>query len=219
MSIDLLRALVPSSGAHDPIDGLITGLELQATATALPGRPEGPGLAREIAGFRAMLDGELWPTADPLGIGGLLTDAFRVACLMSDAGVPCEKLLQKLLDTALISLRVHERREQASPRLAFRELGLVIGLRALGALRNAPRPRDEPLNASLESFEPHFARAQDLLDFWQRPANRRGSGWTEHRDINEVMLASALLRPEHLFQRLPPNPLGATHSTRRAARS
>ena len=38
--------------------------------------------------------------------------------------------------------------------------------------------------------------------FWRDPANRRSNTWTEHRDINEVMLATSLA-PDGYLMLLP----------------
>lgn len=110
MSIDLSRPLVPSMGQHDAVDGLVTCTEL--------------GLEREAAALGAMNEqlGDL-ATNDPLGIGGLLFDACRVAQLGGD-----DHLKESLLDAALRGLRDYARQgeheQPASMRLAFRELGL-----------------------------------------------------------------------------------------------
>jgi len=32
-----------------------------------------------------------------------------------------------------------------------------------------------------------------IVSFWSEPQNQRAATWSEHRDINEVMLATALL--------------------------
>src|SRR5262249_23087427 len=84
MSIDLSRPLVPTMGQHDPLDGLVTCSQLMATAAQLPGAPgsadpDGPDLAPAIADFAAMTATLDLQTADPLGLGGLLADAGRVA--------------------------------------------------------------------------------------------------------------------------------------------
>jgi hypothetical protein len=34
--------------------------------------------------------------------------------------------------------------------------------------------------------------AESIEAFWLEPANREGGTWTEHRDINTVMLATSL---------------------------
>jgi hypothetical protein len=39
--------------------------------------------------------------------------------------------------------------------------------------------------------------------FWRDPANQRSDTWAEHRDINEVMLATSLA-PDGYLTLLPP---------------
>src|SRR5260370_38885595 len=63
-------------GQPDPLDGVTTGAQLGATARRL--HPGGPSLAAAAADFARLLAVHLLPTADPLGLGGLLTDAFRL---------------------------------------------------------------------------------------------------------------------------------------------
>src|SRR5512139_740724 len=71
MSVDLSRPLVPSMGHHDPLDGLITYSELQATSPKCAGQPPSPDLSSEIADTAGICEGKSWTTDDPLGIGGL----------------------------------------------------------------------------------------------------------------------------------------------------
>ena len=67
----------------------------------------------------------------------------------------------------------------AARRLAFRELGLALGLHAV-----------EQLDAKrLIAFVP---LATQLEDFWLDPAHQAVPSWTEHRDINAVTLAACL---------------------------
>ena len=82
MSIDLSRPLVPFMGQHDPLDGYVTCLQLRATASASSAPAPSPALEAETARFRSMIDGRDLATADPLGIGGLLADAYRLEQLM-----------------------------------------------------------------------------------------------------------------------------------------
>ena len=82
MSIDLSRPLVPVMGHHDPLDGYVTCLQLRATASASSAPTPAPALEAEAARFRSMIDGRDLATADPLGIGGLLADAYRLEQLM-----------------------------------------------------------------------------------------------------------------------------------------
>ena len=78
LSIDLSRPLVASMGHHDPLDGFVTCTELEATAAALPDAG-GPTLAAAVTEFDQMIDRTSLMTADPLGLGGLLFDACRLA--------------------------------------------------------------------------------------------------------------------------------------------
>ena len=82
MSIDLSRPLVDSMGQHDPLDGLITYLQLDTAANRTPGIPGVLKLDSEIKDMREMCAGLHCPTGDPLGIGGLLTDAYKLVQLI-----------------------------------------------------------------------------------------------------------------------------------------
>lgn len=198
MSIDLSRPLVASMGHHDPLDGLVTFVQLRATASHLPSAPEGPDLARGIADFVSMARGRDWTTADPLGLGGLLIDAVRIQQLMQLGEFPDAELLESLLSAALTGLKHYGRRGElerpATSRLAFRELGLAIGLHAVGRLRQAVekdggRPELRP---KIEDLTRYLPLGAEIESFWLDPQHQRAPSWTEHRDINEVMLATSL---------------------------
>jgi hypothetical protein len=192
MSIDLGRPLVASMGHHDPLDGFITGHEvarLLARQTLAPG-PD-PGGA--IADFQAMCRDRNWASDDPLGLGGLLCDAGRVLQLMVEDLVG-EGLLSDLLGDALIGLRAFAAHsgldERADFRLAFRELGLSIGLHAVKRMQGEIKITDQKrLLAELARFCP---LAERIEGFWLRPASREARSWREHGDINAVMLATSL---------------------------
>ena len=85
MSIDLSRPLVSSMGQHDPLDGLITCLELQTAAGFDPA--DGTDLTVAIADLTQMCAQADWSTDDPLGIGGLLDDATRLAELIFERDI------------------------------------------------------------------------------------------------------------------------------------
>jgi hypothetical protein len=205
MSVDLTRPLVPSMGHHDPLDGLITCAELRATAAALPAPPAAPALGEEIAGFHAMVTavGDLG-TADPLGIGGLLADAYRVAQLTGLEGVVADDLLGALLSAARDGLRryadIGDYKRPASRRLAFRELGLSIGLRGVEMMRfEGQAARKSPaLLALVEELMPFLSLGSAIEAFWLTPQHRAVATWTEHRDINDVMLATSLVPDGYL---------------------
>jgi hypothetical protein len=214
LSIDLSRPLVESMGQHDPLDGLVRCLELRATA-ARCGAATQPDLAAAIADFAALAAGCRWETADPLGLGGLLMDAGLVAQLMSQGDLGDAGLLTALLEAALTGLVQYERRgEQRQPaarRLAFRELGLAIGLAALEPIERAletapPGLRDAP-RTRLEALRPHARLGAAIVDGWRAPAPRASPAWLDHADINDVMLASALL-PEGVLLLAPPEASG-----------
>ena len=179
MSIDLSRPLVASMGHHDPLDGYVTYVALDATAKELKIEARGPDLANAIAGFAAMIDRDGLATADPLGLGGLLVDAHRVAELKFD-----DKLLVALLKAAITGLEAYRAQtdlhQPASRRLAFRELGLAIGLAAV-----------EPLG--LDRFERYLPMRTAIESFWLDPKHRKSTTWLDHEDINDVMLATALV--------------------------
>jgi hypothetical protein len=194
MSIDLSHPLVPSMGQHDPLDGLITCRELEASARAL-GVPPDPVLAEARADFAAMIDPDHLATVDPLGLGGLLADASRLERVADDAA--SLELLDAMLAAALAGLRAYVERTNlrapATRRLGFRELGLAIGLGALDPMpRHAALRRAEParLLAQLSRFTP---LREEIEAFWENPANRAFESWRAHEDINDVMLATTLL--------------------------
>ncbi|MGB5286493.1 MAG: hypothetical protein WBN29_18440 [Polyangiales bacterium] len=200
MSTDLSRPLVSSMGHHDPLDGFITCTQLQTTQSPTA---SGPGLEDEAADFRAMIAGQDWATADPLGLGGLLTDASRVAQLMRLGSFAGTDLLHALLSAALGGLagyvRQHELQHPASRRLAFRELGLAIGLSAVPLIENEVGMRHRHLSRGAEVQEqiralaPYVALGPEIESFWRHPQHREARTWSEHRDINEVMLATSLV--------------------------
>lgn len=202
MSIDLTRPLVPSMGQHDPLDGYITYIQLHSTAASLPEPVGGPSLEDEINQFAAMLEGGEWATPDPLGIGGLLVDAFRLQQLMQHGALSYDRLLEALLAASFAGLEYYARsgdlQQSADYRLAFRELGLAIGLHAVGLMwetthSNPGRSFGGPgVRARLQALMEYAPLREEIESFWRDPAHQRARTWSEHRDINEVMLATSL---------------------------
>jgi hypothetical protein len=202
MSIDLSYPLVTSMGHHDPLDGLITYCQLQATGVDDSEEPTSLSLNDEIADLAELCEGKSWATDDPLGIGGLLTDAYRLAQLMVHGSVHLPSLLGGLLDASLASLQSYASRNHlqlpADYRLAFRELGLSIGLRAAERLRRLMGQHEavffpkEAMLSGIQSVIRHAPLAEIIEAFWLEPANRKTQSWMEHGDINMVMLATSL---------------------------
>jgi hypothetical protein len=214
MSIDLTRVLVPSMGQHDPLDGYISNLQLRATAAALPQPATGPNLEDETRQYASMLKrGEL-ATADPLGLGGLLINAHRLQQLMQQGAQPDEQLLNRLLDAALTGLQHYaqsgELQLPANQRLAFREIGLAIGLHAVERMHRAVEHKSGHATASprlrtqLQTLMQYLPLRDAIEVTWRNPEQQRAATWIEHQDINEVMLATSLA-PDGFLVLLPHN--------------
>src|SRR5262249_38554731 len=179
MSMDLSRALVPLMGQHDALDGFVACVQLQTTATMLASGLDGPSLKEEAAGFTSILESGIRATGDPLGIGGLLIDASHLERHAD--------LRRRVLVAAGGGLGRYGQQDDlllpASSRLAFRELGLAIGLHAI---ENQPRP-------VLQGLESHLSLGSRIESFWLDPTHQESRTWSEHCDINEVMLATSLI--------------------------
>ena len=213
VSIDLTRPLIASMGQHDPLDGLVTCWQVDATALGREGDAE-PSLAAATNDFSAMLDRRALATVDPLGLGGLLVDAYRVEQLLrqgvlaTDAG-----LLDGLLAAAAAGVQQYagtsDLREPAERRLAFSELGLAIGLAAVSAMESAARSAPERFPGSphargmLGQLARYAPLGTAIEAFWLEPGHRRVTTWLEHEDINDVMLATSLVPEGFLVLRSP----------------
>jgi hypothetical protein len=203
VSIDLARPLVGAMGQHDPLDGFVTCAQLRETALSLPDAPAEPSLDAELADFACMIEPRALPSDDPLGLGGLLMDVGRIAQLIGRGSLADDGLLEAVLVATRAGLDEYaqhtELAEPAAGRLAFRELGLSIGLRALEHL---PEPGDRPppaparrarLEATVDRLRSHLPLAAAIESFWLDPAHRENATWSAHRDIDDVMLASSLV--------------------------
>ncbi len=210
LSIDLTRPLVPSMGQHDPLDGFVTSIQLDATAQLLE-QSSDPQLRTEIADYGTMIASERLVTSDPLGIGGLLLDASRLVQLDTEP-----ELVSALLAAAVRGLE-HCRwrmdlKAPADHRLAFRELGLAIGLAGVPIIERFVNRLAPAARARLDDLAPHMPLCDAIESFWRRPEHRQGATWTEHADINDVMLATSLA--PHGILVLGPEP-GVTASAAR----
>ena len=111
-------------------------------------------------------------------------------------------LLSILLEAALAGLVAYVRqrplRLPARQRLAFRELGLSIGLHTTSQLeallegRPARFPQLGLIGERLRALAEYQSLAGEIEAFWLAPANQRAATWTDHLDINAVMLATSL---------------------------
>lgn len=201
MSIDLTRPLVPSMGQHDPLDGLVTCSELQASTGWMRLQPH-LVLTTEVAELAAICRGREWDSDDPLGIGGLLGDAWRIAQLAGTGILRDTSLLESVVDAALAGLAdfagSSSRNYPASCRLAFRELGLSIGLKGAVPLREWSEKNPEIIVPGsrvlrkIGELAGYLPLAGEIERFWQEGRNRESESWREHREINMVMLAASL---------------------------
>jgi hypothetical protein len=204
MSIDLSRPLVTSMGHQDPLDGLVTFQQLEATARQLDAECSEAELSLRFAidDFSSMCQSSHWATSDELGMGSMLTDACKLAQLIAAGQVMDTGLLDVLLSDIETSLGAYETRNRlalpADLRLAFRELGLATGLSAIDMIRRIIRFQPgnfhnaRSLISRSERLTAFLPLHGNILNFWLQPAHRAARSWQEHADINNVMLATAL---------------------------
>ncbi len=207
MSIDLSRPLVPSMGSHDPLDGYVRCRQLQDSLRS-PVGPEGAYASELDSALEGLADTCLGilrrrslATPDPLGLGGLLSAAAHLYQLAGRGASADRELLGRLFRDALSGLEVWTGSgaagAPAGSRLPFRELGLAIGLRGVsrildGSLGDGPVFVSGAVpDALLRALGKRARLAARITAFWGREENH-GPTWAEHRNINEVMLATAL---------------------------
>jgi hypothetical protein len=210
MSIDLSRPLVAAMGHHDSLDGLIGCIEILAQTGGKTGKGAGH-LDDEIRDLADMCRGVNWMTPDPLGLGGLLADAWRLLQLQglkSHLPLALAGLMLDMLEAAAVGLSIYTRdnsmQQPADYRLAFRELGLCIGLQAVERIETfaASRPdlfkNEVRLASLLESLKNYLPLRWMIKQFWLKPENWEVPSWKEHADINMVMLATSLMPEGYL---------------------
>ncbi len=212
MSIDLGRPQVDTMGHHDPLDGLVTFSEICHLAGAAAADCS---LDNEITELTAICRHQTWATADLLGLGGLLFDAHRIMqiCVAddrSDFGAILAEILRDCASGVDFLAGQNNLASRAEERLAFRELGLAIGLHAVprmvALLETTPRlDADGSIASSLERLAANLAIGPDIEDFWSDPVNQRVASWQGHEDINKVMLATSLI--PHGFLELQSQPM------------
>ena len=202
MSIDLSHPLVNSMGQHDPLDGLITYQQLEVTTRLFPEIPEIISLRVEIEDMTAMCAGGNWSTEDSLGIGGLLTDTYKLVQLIDTHHLHETARLESVLHDIELGLQAFVMHNPlslpAEHRLAFRELGLAIGLHTIDRMQEtiAQHPGNftnvDQLHSTLTNLARFYLVYESIKDFWLEESHRSVSTWQEHADINNVMLATCL---------------------------
>lgn len=209
MSVDLSRPQVSSMGQQDPLDGYITYNELQAAAWNFKNTPDLPDISPEIKDMTQICRDMSWVTDDPLGIGGLLSDSLKVAQIIvqnpnfnGKIDTNYEKLLLNMVESAWISLKYYLRSNPqdlpAIYRLAFREMGLSIGIKGVKYLHDILEANENRfkqhsiLKQNIESILDYVPVGISLENFWLNNKNRKSATWTGHREINMVMLATSV---------------------------
>ena len=116
----------------------------------------------------------------------------RLSQLTAHPSRPGERMLiEALVSAAASGLHVHlrsaERRLPAAHRLAFREIGLAIGLAAIDRMAELQEPR--VAGAGAREFGARFGFLRGELEaFWLSPESQRARSWCDHVDINEVIV-------------------------------
>ena len=199
MSVDLSRPLVPVMGAHDPLEGLICAL--QVLQSDLSYKEEFDIYTEKLKKLCGRSD---WGTDDALGIGGLLINTIRTAELGQYTDLPECIRPERILKDAENGLKVFSEsfdpEESAEYRLAFRELGLSLGLRCLHG--NLDFLQENGLNPEISSEI--YSLADEIEHFWIKNENRRAPTFVDHLDISEVSLAASILSRERpdIYSRL-----------------
>jgi hypothetical protein len=191
MSTDLSRPLTLAMGQHDALDGLITFREVQHVISKMRDKISASDLTAAITSISSLCRSKNWGTSDPLGIGGLLFDACRLSQLprwpgdhrlFEEITNPCEDGVRAFLAGRSLT-------RPASQRLAFRELGLAIGLEAVPTILAMKIDPWLPKERLLQ----YQSIAEEIINAWLLCAQAPDELWHAHQDINDVMLATALI--------------------------
>jgi hypothetical protein len=160
-------------------------------------------LEKEVHEMKELCGTRDWTTDDPLGLGGLLCDGLWLARLLSGNRPISQGVLEELLAAAADGLEQYLSQnpfqQSVEYRLAFRELGLSIGLQAVARMRqyleSKPAVFQSPdtLERLLARLSIHHGLADTVEGFWLTAENRRAASWTSHREINMVLLATSLV--------------------------
>ena len=195
MSTDLSRPLTLAMGQHDALDGLVSFREVQHVISKMGDKTGASDLTAAITSISSLCRDKGWGTSDPLGIGGLLFDACRLSQLPRWHGD--HSLFEEITNgyedgvRAFGASRLLTR--DASQRLAFRELGLAIGLKAVPIILERSKYTMK-IGARLpKGWQSQYQfLAEEIISAWLPCAQAPDELWHAHQDINDVMLATAL---------------------------
>ena len=195
MSTDLSRPLTLAMGQHDALDGLVSFREVQHVISKMGDKTGASDLTAAITSISSLCRDKGWGTSDPLGIGGLHFDACRLSQLPRWHGD--HSLFEEITNgyedgvRAFVASRLLTR--PASQRLAFRELGLAIGLKAVPIILERSKYTMK-IGARLpKGWQSQYQfLAEEIISAWLPCAQAPDELWHAHQDINDVMLATAL---------------------------
>jgi hypothetical protein len=195
MSTDLSRPLTSAVGLHDALDGFLTFWEVQHVVSKTNAKTSND-LTAAVQSMPHLCRARDWSTSDPLGIGGLLFDACRLAQLPQrhdDDGLL--ESIENAYDNgvgAFVASRLLIR--PISQRLAFRELGLAIGLKAVPIILDATKQAMNSYGGFSKRWHLQYqSLADEIVRTWLACTQSPDELWQAHEDINDVMLATALI--------------------------
>ena len=165
-----------------------------------------PDMEPVIADLSGICAGRSWATDDPLAIGGLLVDALRLAEMVAAGARPWRELLQQVVEEAASGLHAFSRRGPLrlplEHRLAFRELGLALGIHASERLRHLIARGEGAFAPGLGQVVARLAAnlpmARAIEEAWLDPRAQRTGSWLDHEDINAISLATGLVPEGYL---------------------
>jgi hypothetical protein len=195
MSTDLSRPLTFAMGLHDALDRFLTFREVHHVVSKTNARTSND-LTAAVKSISNLCRSKDWSTTDPLGIGGLFFDACRLAQLPhwhDDDGLL--EGIENAYDNgvrAFVASRLLIR--PISQRLAFRELGLAIGLKAIPIILDpAKHAMKREGGFSKRPYLQYQLLADEIIRTWLPCTQFPDELWQAHEDINDVMLATALI--------------------------
>lgn len=202
ISVDLSRPLVTLMGQQDPLDTLLTYQQLQTSAQRFSDIPTALDLESEITEMSSICLGRSWTTHDALGIGGLLTNSYKLMQLIALNHLDETDRLEELLQDIEYSLHTFIRHKPfnllAEHRLAFRELGLAIGLQTISKMQDLLKQQPDCfkhpylLSGLLDKLSAYGPIHEIIEQFWLKPKHQCLDVWQNNADINNVMLATSL---------------------------
>lgn len=180
MSCDLSRPLIPEMDPLDPLDGLATYLRLHST---------GGSLEEECYDFAQMIAGSEFASSQPGDLGRLLWDSARLRNYpdLLSLGQGLTALAVRYLTWFVHNLPLQQQRGLRDP---SGELMLAYGLDRVRSFADGRR-----------ACRPYGKLSAQLISYWSRDSQRKSTTWGERADLNDALLAAALLSRNSQAQR------------------